>query len=235
MSDYCWHLIGLLFPVTDHRLFSPHVHQPLSRPPTDGRRKRVNEGRKDGRRGQTPAATTEEDQEAKDESCSDEEGGRAAGSRWVTNLSCCEQKSLCIFSFACCLIPATGTRPTSQPITAVVLFAMSVTLTRPRRWTLSTLMASRVSQNNKSFIWTVPCMLLSPRANRSDSLFVRHKLISECSPLKSFKCIPCCVVLWWASQHNTQYLVKWPTWPKWEKRSCDLWNITGLADSFSGT
>lgn len=165
MFDYCWHLIGLFFPVTDHRLFSPHVHQPLSRPPTDGRRKRVNEGSKDGRRGQTLTSTTEEDQEeAKDEheSCSDEEGGRAAGSTWVTSLSCCEHKSLCVFSFVCCLTPATGTRLPSQPITAAVhLSAMSVTLTRPRRWPPSTSIASRVSQTNKSFIWTVPCMLLS--------------------------------------------------------------------------
>ncbi|XP_075878267.1 anion exchange protein 2a [Nelusetta ayraudi] len=68
----------------DHRLFSPHVHQPLSRPSTDGRRKKVNEGRRDGRRGQAPAATIEEGQEEakdEDESCSDEEGGRATGSR----------------------------------------------------------------------------------------------------------------------------------------------------------
>lgn len=78
------HLTGLLFPATDHRLFSPHIHQPLSRPSSDGRRKKVNEGRRDGRRGQAPAATIEEDQEEakdEDESCSDEEGGRATGSR----------------------------------------------------------------------------------------------------------------------------------------------------------
>ncbi|KAK5860514.1 hypothetical protein PBY51_021983 [Eleginops maclovinus] len=44
--------------VEDHRHFSPHVHQPLSKAPPDGRR-RTNESR----RGSIPAATIEEDGE----------------------------------------------------------------------------------------------------------------------------------------------------------------------------
>lgn len=79
MTDYCSPSIS------DHRLFSPHVHQPLSKPPADSRRKRVSEGRKEGRRVEAPAATIEEDQEDQeedeDESYSDEEDGRATCTR----------------------------------------------------------------------------------------------------------------------------------------------------------
>nr|XP_040028183.1 anion exchange protein 2a isoform X1 [Gasterosteus aculeatus aculeatus] len=46
----------------DHRVFSRHVHQPLSKPPADSRRKRTTEGRMEGRRGST-AATIVEDRE----------------------------------------------------------------------------------------------------------------------------------------------------------------------------
>lgn len=58
-------LNSLLFPAADHRHFSPHIHHPLSKPPADSRRKRINEGRKEGRQGSTPdtEATIEEDQE----------------------------------------------------------------------------------------------------------------------------------------------------------------------------
>nr|XP_019966676.1 PREDICTED: anion exchange protein 2-like [Paralichthys olivaceus] len=54
----------------DHRHCSLHVQHPLSKPPADVRRKRTNEGRREGRRGSAPsaAATIEEDQE--EESCS---------------------------------------------------------------------------------------------------------------------------------------------------------------------
>ncbi|XP_059200872.1 anion exchange protein 2a [Centropristis striata] len=59
----------------DHRHFSLHVHHPLSKPPPDSRRKRTNEGRKEGRRGSAPntAATIEEDQED-EEGCSQIDG-----------------------------------------------------------------------------------------------------------------------------------------------------------------
>ncbi|XP_056266483.1 anion exchange protein 2-like isoform X2 [Pseudoliparis swirei] len=67
----------------DHRHFSPHVHQPLSKPPNESRRKKSNQGRKEGRRGSAPnaAATIEEDHEEEEgeeeSSCqSGEEGGR---------------------------------------------------------------------------------------------------------------------------------------------------------------
>ncbi|XP_035861076.1 anion exchange protein 2-like [Sander lucioperca] len=52
----------------DHRHFSLQVHHPLSKPPADSRRKRTNEGRKEGRRGSAPnaAATIEEGQEDED-------------------------------------------------------------------------------------------------------------------------------------------------------------------------
>lgn len=87
--------MGLLFSTTDHRLFSPNVHQPLSRLPSEGRRKRVIEGRTEEKEGQTAIATTKENQQkAKDEheSCCNKEGQRAAGSRRVTLLSCCVKK-----------------------------------------------------------------------------------------------------------------------------------------------
>lgn len=72
------------FPLSaDHRHFSLHVHHPLSKPPADSRRKRISEGRKEGRRGTAPntAATIEEDHEedeGEEESYShnDEEEGR---------------------------------------------------------------------------------------------------------------------------------------------------------------
>ncbi|XP_070701522.1 anion exchange protein 2a [Pempheris klunzingeri] len=59
----------------DHRHFSPHVHHPLSKLPTDGRRKRSSTGRKEERRGSAPnaAATIEEDQEEEE---GDSEEGR---------------------------------------------------------------------------------------------------------------------------------------------------------------
>ncbi|XP_034411096.1 anion exchange protein 2a [Cyclopterus lumpus] len=67
----------------DHRHFSLHVHHPLSKPPNESRRKRTNQGRKEGRQGSAPntATTIEEDQEeeeGEEESyCqSGEEGGR---------------------------------------------------------------------------------------------------------------------------------------------------------------
>jgi len=70
-------------PAADHRHFSPHVHQPLSKPPNESRRKKSNQGRKEGRRGSAPnaAATIEEDHEEEEDeeesSCqSGEEGGR---------------------------------------------------------------------------------------------------------------------------------------------------------------
>ncbi|KAL6103675.1 slc4a2 [Pungitius sinensis] len=49
----------------DHRVFSRHVHQPLSKPPADSRRKRTTEVRMEGRRGSVPntAATIVEDRE----------------------------------------------------------------------------------------------------------------------------------------------------------------------------
>ncbi|XP_039672250.1 anion exchange protein 2-like, partial [Perca fluviatilis] len=53
----------------DHRHFSLQVHHPLSKPPADSRRKRTNEGRKEGRRGAAPngaAATIEEGREDED-------------------------------------------------------------------------------------------------------------------------------------------------------------------------
>ncbi|XP_038579818.1 anion exchange protein 2-like [Micropterus salmoides] len=63
----------------DHRHFSLHVHHPLSKPPTDSRRKRTSEGRKEARRGSAPntAATIEEDQEeeeGEEECCSQNDG-----------------------------------------------------------------------------------------------------------------------------------------------------------------
>ncbi|XP_070830062.1 anion exchange protein 2-like [Chaetodon trifascialis] len=67
----------------DHRHFSLHVHHPLSKPPADGRRKRINEGRKEDRRGSAynTAATIEEDQEEEESggesySQNDEEEGQ---------------------------------------------------------------------------------------------------------------------------------------------------------------
>ncbi|KAM6920656.1 anion exchange protein 2a [Lycodopsis pacificus] len=56
----------------DHRHFSLHVHQTLSKPPADSRRKRTNEGMREGRRGSAPnaAATIEEGQEEEEESYS---------------------------------------------------------------------------------------------------------------------------------------------------------------------
>ncbi|XP_029930677.1 anion exchange protein 2a [Myripristis murdjan] len=47
----------------DHRHSSLHVHQPLSKPPADSRRKRSGRRRKEARRGSAPNATIEEDQE----------------------------------------------------------------------------------------------------------------------------------------------------------------------------
>lgn len=82
------------FPAADHRHFSLHVHHPLSKPPADSRRKRTNEGRKEGRRGSAPnaAATIEEDQEeeeGEEESYSQndgEEGRMTTATRQVTHL-----------------------------------------------------------------------------------------------------------------------------------------------------
>uniref|UniRef100_A0AAQ6INW9 Anion exchange protein n=1 Tax=Anabas testudineus TaxID=64144 RepID=A0AAQ6INW9_ANATE len=59
----------------DHRHSSLHVHHPLSKPPADSRRRRTNEGRREGRRGSAPSPvnTIEEDHEEEEddeESCS---------------------------------------------------------------------------------------------------------------------------------------------------------------------
>uniref|UniRef100_A0A4W6CGP7 Anion exchange protein n=1 Tax=Lates calcarifer TaxID=8187 RepID=A0A4W6CGP7_LATCA len=53
----------------DHRHSSLHVHHPLSKPPADGRRRRTNDGRREGRRGSAPSNATaiEEDQEEEEE------------------------------------------------------------------------------------------------------------------------------------------------------------------------
>uniref|UniRef100_A0AAQ6IR54 Anion exchange protein n=1 Tax=Anabas testudineus TaxID=64144 RepID=A0AAQ6IR54_ANATE len=69
----------------DHRHSSLHVHHPLSKPPADSRRRRTNEGRREGRRGSAPSPvnTIEEDHEEEEddeESCSQTDGeeGRTA-------------------------------------------------------------------------------------------------------------------------------------------------------------
>ncbi|XP_008299971.1 anion exchange protein 2a, partial [Stegastes partitus] len=51
--------------IEEHRHSSLHVHHPLSKPLSDSRRKRANEGRREDRRGSAPstAATIEEDEE----------------------------------------------------------------------------------------------------------------------------------------------------------------------------
>ncbi|XP_039879249.1 anion exchange protein 2-like [Simochromis diagramma] len=50
--------------IEEHRHSSLHVHHPLSKPPTDSRRKKTAEGRKECRRGSAPsnASTIDEDQ-----------------------------------------------------------------------------------------------------------------------------------------------------------------------------
>ncbi|XP_026220136.1 anion exchange protein 2-like [Anabas testudineus] len=63
----------------DHRHSSLHVHHPLSKPPADSRRRRTNEGRREGRRGSAPSPvnTIEEDHEEEEddeESCSQTDG-----------------------------------------------------------------------------------------------------------------------------------------------------------------
>uniref|UniRef100_A0AAX7TZ29 Anion exchange protein n=1 Tax=Astatotilapia calliptera TaxID=8154 RepID=A0AAX7TZ29_ASTCA len=57
--------------IEEHRHSSLHVHHPLSKPPTDSRRKKTAEGRKECRRGSAPsnASTIDEDQQ-------DEEHGK---------------------------------------------------------------------------------------------------------------------------------------------------------------
>ncbi|XP_030606890.1 anion exchange protein 2a [Archocentrus centrarchus] len=67
--------------IEDHRHSSLHVHHPLSKPPTDSRRKKTNEGKKEGRRGSAPsnASTIEEDQEEEEDGEEEEAYSRTDG------------------------------------------------------------------------------------------------------------------------------------------------------------
>ncbi|XP_060940440.1 anion exchange protein 2a [Limanda limanda] len=53
----------------DHRHCSLQVQPPLSKPPPDIKRKRTNEGRRDGRRGSAPSAATTIEEDQEEESC----------------------------------------------------------------------------------------------------------------------------------------------------------------------
>ncbi|CAB1453174.1 unnamed protein product [Pleuronectes platessa] len=54
----------------DHRHCSVQVQHPLSKPPADIKRKRTNDGMRDGRRGSAPSAATTIEEDQEEESCS---------------------------------------------------------------------------------------------------------------------------------------------------------------------
>lgn len=59
--------------IEEHRHSSLHVHHPLSKPPTDSRRKKTAEGRKECRRGSAPSNATTIDEDQQDEEHGKEE------------------------------------------------------------------------------------------------------------------------------------------------------------------
>uniref|UniRef100_A0AAX7SZH5 Anion exchange protein n=1 Tax=Astatotilapia calliptera TaxID=8154 RepID=A0AAX7SZH5_ASTCA len=73
-------------PVAEHRHSSLHVHHPLSKPPTDSRRKKTAEGRKECRRGSAPsnASTIDEDQQDEEHGKEEEAYSQTDGDFTVT-------------------------------------------------------------------------------------------------------------------------------------------------------